>query len=346
MQHEVAISEPIRVLCLDDNPEDIAIVRHLLGQYRFATFDIASASTATIALEQLDGDGADVLLLDHSLPGEDGVSFLRRLTATRETPPVIVLTGRGDERLAVEAMRSGAFDYFPKDSLTATALGGALLQALEEFHRSENHKALDEQIIVALAAAAEGKDTTTGGHLQRLGRYAVLLGQEIGLDEERLHVLRYGATLHDIGKLAVSQRTLRKPGPLNDEEWDEIHHHPLVGERICSSLWLSKDVGPIIRHHHERWDGKGYVDGLAGADIPILARIVSVVDAFDAMSTDRPYRRALPISVVKERLLDGAGSQWDPQLVETYVGLIEREHLGTGHGHESASNGKPHQQAA
>jgi putative two-component system response regulator len=329
-------TEPIRVLCVDDNAEDVAIVRRLLGQFRRANFDVSSASTASICLERLDGDGADVLLLDHSLPGEDGVSLLRRLTATREMPPVIVLTGRGDERLAVEAIRSGAWDYFPKDSLTSTGLGGALLRAMEGFRDTEERKLLDEQVILALAAAAEDKDPTTSGHLHRLGGYAVLLGQEIGLDEAHLHVLHYGAMLHDIGKLAVSPHILRKPAPLNEEEWEEIRQHPLVGERIGAGLWLSKRVSPIIRHHHERWDGTGYVDGLAGADIPLLARVVSVVDAFDAMSSDRPYRHALPQAVVRKRLAEGAGTQWDPDILQAFLDVVQREHLGGERQHEHA----------
>jgi putative two-component system response regulator len=329
-----AATEAIRVLCVDDNPEDVAIIRRLLSQFRHASFDVFAASTTDNCLERLDGDGADVLLLDHSLPGEDGISFLRRLAATRDFPPVIVLTGRGDERLAVEAMRSGASDYFPKDSITPSNLGGACVRALDGFRSEEERKLLDEQIIVALAAAAEGKDPTTAGHLQRLCRFATMLGQEIGLDEPHLQALRYGALLHDIGKLAVSTAVLAKPGPLNEEEWEEIRLHPLVGERICAGLWLSRYVSPIIRHHHERWDGSGYVDGLTGADIPLLARITSVVDAFDAMSSDRPYRRALPADIVKRRLLEGSGKQWDPDLVQAFLDLITREHL-TDNGHNT-----------
>jgi putative two-component system response regulator len=333
----IPATDSIRVLCVDDNPEDIAIIRRLLGQFQRASFDVASASTTSGCLERLDSDGADVLLLDHSLPGEDGVSFLRRLSATRNIPPVIVLTGRGDERLAVEAIRSGAADYFPKDGITPSNLGGALLRAIDSFRESEEREVLDEQIVVALADAAEGKDPTTAGHLQRLPRYAVLLGQEIGLADEQLQMLHYGALLHDIGKLAVSHGVLCKPGPLNEEEWEEIRQHPLVGERICACLWLSRQVNPIIRHHHERWDGAGYVDGLAGADIPILARVVSIVDAFDAMSSDRPYRRALPQRVVMKRLSDGAGKQWDPDIIQAFLDLSEREHLGSDHEHDKVN---------
>jgi putative two-component system response regulator len=316
--------EPVRVLIVDDNPEDIAIVRRQLAQYPRLKFDVVSAHSTSQCLEQLRGDGADLLLLDYSMPGEDGVSFLRRLATTIDYPPVILLTGRGDERLAVEAIRAGACDYFRKDSVTPSSLGDALQRALEQFQDRDERRRFDEQIMIALASAAENIDATTGGHLQRLAGYALLLGQELGLDEAQLRTLRYGALLHDIGKLAVSAKVLTKQGLLTEEEWEEIRQHPLVGERICSCLWFSRQVGPIIRHHHERWDGSGYVDGLSGADIPLLARIVSLADSFDAMSTDRPYRKALPRAEVVRRIKKGAGTQWDPDLAATFLEIIER----------------------
>jgi putative two-component system response regulator len=327
MTETATLTEPVRVLVVDDNPEDVAIVRRLLTQYQRMDFQVLSAHSASQGLERLSNEGADLILLDYSMPGENGVSFLRRLELTVEHPPVILLTGRGDERVAVEAIRSGACDYLAKDAASPSSLGDALQRALEAFHDEDEHRRFDEQIMLALAAAAENRDATTGGHLQRLAGYGLLLGQELGLDEGQLRVLRYGALLHDIGKLAVSAKVLCKPGPLTEEEWEEIRQHPVVGERVCSCLWFSRQVAPVIRHHHERWDGSGYVDGLAGSDIPLLARIVSVVDAFDAMSTDRPYRKALPDFEVVRRLKDGAGRQWDPEISLAFLGIVEGQSL-------------------
>jgi len=327
MAETALATEPVRVLVVDDNPEDVAIVRRLLAQYQRREFQVLSAHSASQGLERLGTEGADLVLLDYSMPGEDGVSFLRRLALTVDHPPVILLTGRGDERVAVEAIRSGACDYLAKDAASPSSLGDMLQRALDEFHDQDEYRRFDEQIMLALAAAAENRDATTGGHLQRLASYAMLLGQELGLDDGQLRVLRYGALLHDIGKLAVSAKVLCKPGPLTEEEWEEIRQHPVVGARICSCLWFCRQVAPVIRHHHERWDGTGYVDRLAGADIPLLARVVSVVDAFDAMSTDRPYRKALPDDEVVRRLKDGAGRQWDPEITQAFLGLAERQRL-------------------
>ena len=325
MAETATATEPVRVLIVDDSPEDIAIVRRLLAQYQRMDFQVLSAHSTSQGLERLNNEGADLVLLDYSMPGEDGVSFLRRLSTAVDHPPVILLTGRGDERTAVEAIRSGASDYLAKDAASPSSLGDALQRALQQFRDEDEYKRFDEQIMVALAAAAENRDETTGGHLQRLAGYALLVGQELGLDDQQLRVLRYGALLHDIGKLAVSVKVLRKPGPLAEEEWEEIRQHPIVGERICSCLWFSRQVAPIIRHHHERWDGSGYVDGLAGSEIPLLARIVSVADAFDAMSTDRPYRNALPDHEVVRRLEEGAGKQWDPEITRTFIDIVERQ---------------------
>lgn len=327
MVEAISQSEAVRVLVVDDSPDDIAIVRRHLAQYQRMEFEVLSAPSASQGLERLERDGVDVVLLDYSLPGEDGVSFLRRLSSSTNRPPVILFSGCGDERLAVEAIRSGASDYFPKDAISPSALGEALRRALEEFHSGEEYQRLDEQIMVALAAAAENKDATTSGHLQRLASYAMLLGQELGLDDGQLRVLRYGALLHDIGKLAVSVKVLCKPGPLAEDEWEEMRQHPVVGERICSFMWFSRQVAPIIRHHHERWDGSGYVDGLAGPEIPLLARVVSVVDAFDAMSSDRLYRKALPVQEVLRRLNQGAGKQWDPEITSAFAEIVRRQRL-------------------
>ena len=320
-------SEKIRVLVVEDNADDVGIVRRLLSQYPEANFEVLSVDSTSRCVKRLEAEGADVVLLDYRLPGEDGLAFLRRLGGQVDLPPVIVMTGQGDERVAVEAMRCGAFDYVRKDALTPDLLGTVAQQALDQFRFAEETGRFDEQIMLALAAAAEGKDPTTAGHLRRLATLAGLLGQELGLSGHQLQILRCGTLLHDIGKLAVRTAILCKPGPLTEDEWEEMRQHPLVGERICGCLRWSQQVGPIIRHHHERWDGTGYPDGLAGPEIPHLARIASVVDVFDSMSSDRPYRRALAPREVIRRMSAGAGKQWDPEIVPVFLELIEREAL-------------------
>jgi putative two-component system response regulator len=222
-----------------------------------------------------------------------------------------MLTGQGDPQIAATALSAGAYDYFPKDAIQSDILGRAIHQAFEK-HQLEQQLIDDqlegtEQIIFSMAAAAEAKDPATESHLRRMSRYAVLLGGPLGLDDRQLLLLRYGGFLHDIGKIGVSEAILRTPGPLGEQEWKELRCHPLIGERICAPLRLSASLGPIVRHHHERWDGTGYVDGLAGEDIPFLARVINIVDSFDAMTSDRPYRSALSIGDIPSTAPRGGG---------------------------------------
>jgi putative two-component system response regulator len=326
--------EKIRLLMIDDNPMDVEIVRNMLRQYPRANFELEYLHSTEKALLALSEQAFDLVLLDHNLPGEDGLGFLKRLSGKSNVPPIIMLTGGGDERLAAEAMRNGAYDYFPKKSINSVVLARAIHQALEKFHLDQQLEST-ERVIFTLAAAVEAKDPTTGEHLQHMSRYAVALGESMGFGQHDLLLLRYGAILHDIGKVGVSEAILCKPGPLDDREWEEMRQHPVVGEQICSQLRFARDVGPMIRHHHERWDGNGYVDRLRGENIPRLARVLSVVDSFDAMTSDRPYRAALPLDEAIRRLRDGAGTQWDPEIVGVFVETVD----GGGHAVEMATVG-------
>jgi HD-GYP domain-containing protein (c-di-GMP phosphodiesterase class II) len=172
-----------------------------------------------------------------------------------------------------------------------------------------------EQVIIALAAAAEAKDAYTESHPQRVASTAFHLGTRLGLQESDLIALYRGGLIHDIGKIAVPDAILRKPGPLNASEERQMRAHPTIGESIVKPLPSATDILPIIRHHHERFDGGGYPDGLAGHKIPLLARIVSVCDAYDALASDRPYRARRNPQEAIETLMRGAGQQWDRELV-------------------------------
>jgi len=331
--------ETLRVLFVEDNPQDVEIVRRMLGRYKRAYFEVASVGSTKECEEAVKEKPFDLLLLDYSLPGEDGLSFLRRMKGNADIPPVIMLTGGGDERIATEAMRWGAYDYFPKNSISSEILGQAIHQALEKFRLADQLEDA-EQVIFALAAAAEAKDPTTQDHLHRMQHYAAQIGQALGLDNRQLMLLRYGGILHDIGKIGVSEAILCKPGPLTEVEWEEIRQHPIIGERICAPLKFSHEVGPIIRHHHERWDGKGYPDLLSGEEIPFLARVISVVDAFDAMSSNRPYRKALPLDETVRRLADGARTEWDADITQVFLDLLRRQGLSDPGSIDSGETGR------
>jgi putative two-component system response regulator len=180
-------------------------------------------------------------------------------------------------------------------------------------------------VIAALANAVEAKDATTEQHCQRLAGLAHQLGMAAGLEPAALKGLVFGALLHDIGKIGVSDAILTKPGPLTREEWAAMRLHPVIGERICEPLATAAQFAPIVRHHHERWDGKGYPDGLRGDSIPLGARIVGLVDAYDAIIHDRPYRPARSVADALQEVHTEAGGQFDPALVKLFVPLVEHD---------------------
>jgi putative two-component system response regulator len=317
------VSDEIRVLLVDDNPDDVSIIRRLLTQYERIQFVVLSTNSTGNCLTLLEAGEADLLFLDYSLPGEDGLAFLRRAAGVMNLPPVIIITGQGDYRLVAEAIRSGASDCIHKHAMTPQTLGHAAQQALAKFRHEEELSRFDQNIIRALVRTSEEVDPTAGS--PRLADLAESLGRGLNLSDYQIDTLRHGALLHDVGKLGVRTEVITKPGPLTDDEYEEVRLHPLIGERMCAPLHLPRELGQIIRHHHERWDGNGYVDGLSKVEIPLLARIVSVVDAFDAMTTSRPYRDAMPLEEALGRLGEGAGSQWDPEVVEVFLGLAGEE---------------------
>jgi len=319
--------DKIRLLMVDDNPMDVETVKIMLSRYGRAEFEFQSLQSTEKCVDVLLSERFDLVLLDYNLPGEDGLAFLQRLRKYPGMPPAIMLTGDGGERVAAEAMRCGAYDYYPKRSINSLVLARAIHQALEKFALDEQLEQT-EQVIFTLAAAVEAKDATTGEHLKRMAVYAASLGQALDLSQHEMTVLRQGAILHDIGKVGVSEAILCKPGSLDDAEWSEMRQHPAIGERICKSLRFASEVGPIIRHHHERWDGQGYCDALAGEDIPPLARVIAVVDAYDAMTSDRPYRAALSDDEALRVLNEGAGSQWEPECVKAFVDVVSEEKPG------------------
>jgi putative nucleotidyltransferase with HDIG domain len=192
--------------------------------------------------------------------------------------------------------------------------------------RLKNEEVLKSQdVIRTLAQALEARDHYTQGHSSRVSDVAVRLARALGLNREELETVRLGCLLHDVGKIHVPDAVLRKPGALDEEEFAMMRKHPAIGEQICRPLAFARPCLSIIRHHHERWDGRGYPDGLKGEEISLHARIAAVADAWDAMTSDRPYRTALPEAVAFGRLLDGAGTQFDPNMVELFVRVMDHE---------------------
>jgi putative two-component system response regulator len=307
------------VLVVDDG----AANRELIEAY-LAGIDceVRLAPDGVTALELIESEPPDLVLLDVQMPGMDGYEVCRRIKAMPRgrLTPVVMITALNQIDDRVTALEAGADDFMSKPveraELVARVRSALRLKAL--------YNTLDgaEQVIFALAAAVEAKDALTERHTQRVGESARHLGRRLGLPEFALEALYRGGIIHDIGKIGVPDAILLKPGPLNEVETVRMQAHPVIGESIVRPLRTGTSLLPIIRHHHERYDGRGYPDRLRGLEIPRLARIVSVCDAYDALVNDRPYRPRRTADEAIGVLLDGAGTQWDPEVVDLFAGEV------------------------
>jgi putative two-component system response regulator len=266
----------------------------------------------------------DIALLDIGMPGMDGLEVTRAVRRTPATAllPIILVTARGRTEDKVAGLDAGASDFVTKpfEPVELLARVRANLRLSSALRRLE----ATQDVLVALASAVDAKDPATEHHCGRVAERSLQLAQLAGLGQDAVEAVGYGAVLHDVGKIGIREDVLRKPGALTDEERTEMQRHPLIGAEILRPLRLGFTVGPIVRAHHERWDGRGYPDGLGGDEIPIGARIVSIVDAHDAMTHDRPYRARLSGEDAVEELLRHRGTQFDPELTDLFVGNLEQ----------------------
>jgi putative two-component system response regulator len=309
-----------KILVVDDDPPVLDLLVRILRR------DGYSPITATNGLEALEAVGReapDLILLDVTMPLLDGFAVCQRLKDNEATAliPVTMLTGLDDREHRQRGLEVGADDFLTKPF--EHSLLRARIRSQLRIKRLTDQLERTEHVIFMLALAVEAKDTYTEGHLRRLSSYSEQLAAASGLSPQHVKAIRFGGLLHDIGKISIDDAILRKPGKLTAEEYDQIKRHPEYGARIVQAMRFAAEVGPIIHHHHERWDGAGYPDGLAGEAIPIGARIVAIVDAYDAMMTDRPYRRSLGLEETLRRLRAGRGCEWDPVLLDRFVQLIE-----------------------
>jgi putative two-component system response regulator len=253
------------------------------------------------------------------MPGMDGYEVCRRIKGnpTSRLIPVVMLTSLDQTNDRIRALDAGADDYMtkPVDRVELVARVRSALRLKGVYDSLDSA----EQVIFALAAAVEAKDPYTEAHTQRVADSARAIGVRMGLGNSDLDALYRGGLIHDIGKIGIPDAILLKPGPLDREEEATMHLHPLIGENIVAPLRTGASLLPIIRNHHEHFDGTGYPDRLTGTNIPRLARIVSVCDAFDALVNDRPYRARKNVDEAIATLMAGAGRQWDPEVVALFV---------------------------
>jgi putative two-component system response regulator len=322
-------------LVVDDEPGVRRLVIRMLQAQGFQCFEAGSGREA---LQVLDRIGEPPLIVtDMRMPEMDGLAFLEAVRSRYPDASVIMLTGVGETRTAVDCLHRGAADFLQKP-ISMGELQARVTRALEKralvlqnrFYQEHLERRVHEQAariqelflqgVQMLARALEAKDAYTRGHSIRVSQYAVATASRMGFEGDSLDGIRLGGELHDIGKIGTREAVLHKAGSLTDEEFRQITEHPLLGERMLSPLaHESPDVLRIVRSHHERLDGRGFPDGLRGEKIPIEARIVAVADAFDAMTTRRPYRESRSPAEAMAELRRVAGSQLDPAAVEAFV---------------------------
>jgi len=329
-----------RVLVVDDE----APIREIITRKLSADgYEMNDASEAETALKELARENYDCVLSDIHMPGMDGVELLRRIRVTDQDIAVILVTGAPDMDAALEAMRLGAYDHLSKP-LNLSELSLTVDRAIEKKRLVEQNRAYQRDLesmvqertqqlaeandelkrlfmssIKALAQALEAKDEYTQGHSARVAEIGVSIAQYLSLPDREIQNLWVAGLLHDIGKIGIRENVLNKPGKLDEAEWESVQQHPVVAARILGPIEELSDVIEIVMHHHEHFDGSGYPEGIRGSDIPLGARILTVADAYDALTSKRPYRDALPSEEAISILEDAAGTQFDPVIVRAFV---------------------------
>jgi putative two-component system response regulator len=305
-----------QILIVDDSEENIKLVRDIIDRQQ-TRYDIHSASDGNEAVEFLKTNIPDLIMLDVVMPGMNGFEVCKLIKSETRTRliPVVMITALDSHQDRLKGLEAGVDDFISKPFNVYELLARVKNLLKLRGYISELEHA--EQVIFSLARAVEAKDQYTEGHCERLSFLAQYMGKELSLDEADLLILKRGGVLHDIGKIAIDDAILLKPGPLTPEEFEIIKTHPEIGENICRPLNTLQPVLPVIRHHQERFNGSGYPDRLQGEQIPLHARIIGIVDCYDALTTDRTYRKALTKGKALEIMVrETVAGLWDPNLFE------------------------------
>lgn len=308
------------ILVADDQAANRELLEELLTTQGFKVITVSDGADV---IPELIRTQVDLVLMDVMMPRLTGFQACEKIKNNPDTCliPVILITALSEKQDRIEGIRAGADDFLsrPVDKSELLARVRSLLklkQRTDELERAES-------VLFSLARSIEGKDPYTHGHCERLAEYSARLGEQLELSKDQITALRRAGIVHDVGKIAVPDAILLKPGRLTPDEWTIIREHSVVGERICAPLKSFRFVLPIIRHHHEKLDGSGYPDGLRGEAIPITARVLQIVDVYDALTTDRPYKKAFSITdalqTMKEEVAKG---WWDPQIFDQFERLV------------------------
>jgi len=322
-----------KILIVDDE----APIRKLLhSKLSSKGYQCWEAGGAEQALAKLRNNAIGLVILDIKMPGKSGIELLPEIKASHPDIAVVMATAISDINIAIECMKQGAYDYVTKPfnlDEVVLSVGRALEKRRLELENKEYQQHLEDKVaeqakkirasflsaITSLAYALEAKDKYTSGHSQRVANVSVAIAKELDLPQESIERIRLAGLVHDIGKIGVREFVLNKPGRLTDEEFQHIQDHPEIGEHILAPIADDEEILRMVRNHHERYDGTGYPDRLEGDQIPLCARILAVSDAYEAMTSERPYRKAMSDKTACSEMERGKGTQFDPWVADAFL---------------------------
>jgi putative two-component system response regulator len=318
----LAVRRKQSILVVDDSIVNAALLKELLVSRGYPTIAVQNAAAAEAEIRR---EAPDLILLDVVMPGKSGYELCRELKTDSKTRliPIVMITGLSDREDRLRGIEAGADDFLTKPISPEELF--ARVNSLLKLKEFTDELETADSVLCTLGLSVESRDPYTEGHCERLARDAADLGRFLGLDEESIVALRRGGYLHDLGKIAVPDEILKKGCDLTPAEWEIMKQHPVTGEKICRPLRSLRLVLPIIRHHHEHSDGSGYPDGLRAGEIPLLPRILQVVDIYDALRTARPYKPALGHEQTALTMRAEARSGlWDQKLVSEFFNMLDQ----------------------
>ncbi|MCI8587956.1 MAG: HD domain-containing protein [Clostridia bacterium] len=326
-----------RIIAVDDEE---GIIDSLSVYLKKLGYNLVGVTNPVEAIEMVKKEHYDLMLLDFIMTPLHGDKVVEEIRKFNKELYILLLTGHKDLAPPLETIKRLDIQGYCEKSDKFDQLLLLIESGLKSIDQMREIKKINEELSLAydklenaylesiqtLRYTVEAKDPYTRGHSDRVSEYSVLIGKKLELSETEIRTLKIGGLFHDIGKIGVPDNILKKPGKLTDDEYSEIKNHPSIGAHILAPATIFQDIIPIVKHHHEKFDGNGYPSRLKGENIPYLARIAAIADTFDAMTSKRTYRNELPIEVVKEEFIKYKGIQFDPDLVEVFIDILENEY--------------------